>query len=251
MKKILSILLVMLFIFSTNVFSEETTMESLIKEYPELKQEIIQNYRSDYDYYVNGFDVRDDAIGFQNFGLDKKRDGSVKRFTYDEILSRGQDRNLLLSNMGWAHCFAMSYLTKQFFEHAQFSNANSSNNISGLIKDIRDKKDRYLPGENLWEFSRKYEKDMKKVLEPLQKKLFFNLSSIGLLFGSDQEKAYKKIKSRISSGKLCLVGLKKSLTWQHVVVGYRIYKKDNSVYLLIYDSNYPGQRKYIIYDTDK
>ncbi|PLX16152.1 MAG: hypothetical protein C0601_11045 [Candidatus Muiribacterium halophilum] len=263
MKKTLSILLIMIFILSTNVFSEEATMESLIKEYPELEKEIRLNYRAEFDYSVDGFSVTDDVIGFQNFGLDKKRDGSTNEFTYEDVLSRGQERNLLLSNTGWAHCFAMSFLTKQFFDHGNFSTAISSDNIKRLIEDISKKKNRDIPGENLWKFSRKYKKDMKKVLEPLQKKLFFNLSSIGLLFGSDQKKAYKEIRDTIKSDNLCLIGLKKSLTWQHVVVGYRAIKRGNDVYIYIYDSNYPyvsddinndyitKRPKYIRYDISK
>ena len=233
----------------------EYDMDELLELYPDAASEIRSIYRSTV-HSVRNFAPARDIISFSNFGLDN-RSGRV--VTYSEIVSipefQAESRTFILSKTDWAHCFAMAYLTKQFFEKATFSQSSSFNNdTQKKIEKVAQKKSQTLYGRDLYEFSNRNVKAMKNVLVPLQQKLFFSFSSIGYLFNQNQKSAFKNIRKEIVNNRLALVGIKKSLTWQHIVLAYKVEEDSNRAKIYIYDSNYPVRTTYgdvyLIYDKN-
>lgn len=163
--------------------------------------------------------------------------------TFDDLEKHNLNRaavNNILNEMGWAHCFGMSYFVKQFHYKAKLINNSSTNsNILSKFKRICDRKTATFYGNSLWSLSDDHENDLMKAIVPLQKKLFFNPFSISLLLPHNQEKSLKAIRSELKKGKLVLIGLKKDLMWQHVVLGYRIEESSEGAFVYVYDSNYP------------
>ncbi|MGM0608266.1 MAG: hypothetical protein ACQESP_07600 [Candidatus Muiribacteriota bacterium] len=211
--------------------------------------------RGNVTYAVSGFSPSRDIISFSNFGLDERTNRVV---SYKEILSKenGTSRSSKLQKTDWAHCFGMAYLTKQFFDYGNFSyNNDHFNNYYNKIKNVSKKNNTSFYGRGLWEFSSQNKRDMKRVIVPLQKKLFFSFSSIKYLFNQNQKKAFRNMKNEIASDELVLIGIKRSLTWQHILLGYKVTENSDFAKIYVYDSNYPARTTYndvyLIYDKNK
>ncbi len=246
-------LIILVFILSTAVIAVESDIESLLEDYPEAREEILENYRSVAKAKtVSGFHPAKDIISFENFMMDQR---SRETVSYTQLRKDEDSRSWILGKTDWAHCFAMSFLTKQFFEHARFSESIpdvDSNELVRKIRRVSDKKNENFRGIDLWDLSSNHRRELVEVLVPLQRELFFSPSSIGLLFGHDQKKAARKIKKSIQNDHLALTGIKKSLSWQHVVLSYKYQETDSYIRFYIYDSNYPVgstyDNCYITYD---
>jgi len=157
-----------------------------------------------------------------------------------EYYSRPQSKSAIADAFGYAHCWAMSYLTKQFFNHASFTSGDSrsASEVKRLAEKVAEGKSAVFHSENLTALSKKYETQLKQVLVKWQRKLLFSLWNVQYLTTEDPKDSFRKIKKSIQSGKLTLIMVKFSMTSMHVILGYGI--SGNTIYH--YDCNAPGRK---------
>ena len=184
-------------------------------------------YGAEY-YSVNNFYASENILAFENFTPAQYE---------EEMTSRS------LFKKSWAHCFAMSYMTKVFFYNADFTSSSrklSEEELLTKIENVLSGKHETFPEDNLFSLSQRYKIIFMKALLPLQKKLFFSFSNLPFLLNKDPKKEFAKVKSSIMKNELALVGMKFSLMYQHVVLAYAYYEDEKSITLQLYDSNYPA-----------
>ena len=141
-----------------------------------------------------------------------------------------------------AHCWAMSIVERALRAGAIFApTAVGSENVT-------QKLERLLKGEpqtftsvgSMRELTKKYEGQIKKFLESLQRKRFYRPSNLGFALKdskkADNSKSLQEIKKLLDLGSQPLIVLNAGLTMQHVVTVIGI----SGSTLKVVDSNFPN-----------